>query len=397
MSAKARRPADCNGERDKHMYCPRCGTQNAANAPACVSCGGLLPVVVAGVVPVQVKTSGLAIAAFVLGILSLFTLGVTALPAIVLGVIALIVIGQSGGRLAGTGLAVVGMVLPVFSFVVVLGAVMMPALARTRQLAFRMTCGTNLSGLGKAMLIYADDYNGELPRAGGRSTQWAATTPDWLGVDRRQAFDLAADDSGGQASISSSLYLLVKYAQVTPKSFVCKGDVGTTEFVPFPDMSLPRDFELRDAWDFGPPEDSSKHCSYAYHMPYGQFALTTSNEPGFAVAADRNPWIDSPSGVRADFSRFKPDVHPFAGTTNQARNGNAMTHQLDGQNVLFLDGHVEFAKRAFCGVENDNIYTISSSPTAGDPLGTPPTLGSQPANRKDSLLVNDPISPTKGR
>ncbi|MBN1974535.1 MAG: hypothetical protein JW787_12925 [Sedimentisphaerales bacterium] len=41
--------------------------------------------------------------------------------------------------------------------------VMMPALARTRQVAFRMVAGTNLSSIGKAMLIYANDYDDEFP------------------------------------------------------------------------------------------------------------------------------------------------------------------------------------------------------------------------------------------
>ncbi len=41
--------------------------------------------------------------------------------------------------------------------------VLMPALGRTRQLSFRMTSGTNLSGIGKACLIYANDHQDELP------------------------------------------------------------------------------------------------------------------------------------------------------------------------------------------------------------------------------------------
>ncbi len=39
----------------------------------------------------------------------------------------------------------------------------MPALARTRQVAFRMTSGTNLSGIGKACMVYADDHDDEYP------------------------------------------------------------------------------------------------------------------------------------------------------------------------------------------------------------------------------------------
>jgi len=75
-------------------------------------------------------------------------------------------------------------------------------------------------------------------------------------LDRRQrttAFGLTNDGSGGKASISSCFYLLVKYAEVTPKSFVCKGDSGTSEFK-LADITanLGSGFELIDAWDFGP-------------------------------------------------------------------------------------------------------------------------------------------------
>ncbi|MFO7906770.1 MAG: hypothetical protein R6U98_29210, partial [Pirellulaceae bacterium] len=43
------------------------------------------------------------------------------------------------------------------AIIALLMGIMMPALARVRQMAYRMLCGTNLSGLGKVMLIYAND------------------------------------------------------------------------------------------------------------------------------------------------------------------------------------------------------------------------------------------------
>ncbi|MBN2133858.1 MAG: prepilin-type N-terminal cleavage/methylation domain-containing protein, partial [Sedimentisphaerales bacterium] len=120
--------------------------------------------------------------------------------------------------------------LVVIAIIALLMGILMPALSRVRQLAFRMTCGTNLSGIGKAMLIYSNDYEDELPRAGGRSTTWGVVS-DWTAADRYQAFGVSrADNTGGSATISSCFYLLVKYAEVTPKSFICKGDAGTTEF-----------------------------------------------------------------------------------------------------------------------------------------------------------------------
>jgi prepilin-type N-terminal cleavage/methylation domain-containing protein len=288
--------------------------------------------------------------------------------------------------------------LVVIAIIALLMGILMPALARVRQLAFRMTCGTNLSGIGKAMLIYANDYEDELPRAGGRNTQWGLlpNATSWMQTDRRQAFGLATDGTGGKASISSCFYLLIKYSEVTPKSFICKGDAGTNEFKLSDQTGLRTDFELIDAWDFGPPTESYKHCSYTYHIPFGLYALTTSNEPGFAVAADRNPWIKSPAADPQNFTNFRPDVAYVGGalgTSDTAKLGNTIGHQLDGQNVLFLDSHVEFAKRSYCSIEDDNIYTLSDDTTGkGSIKGVFPTPSATlaPTNRKDSLLVHDP-------
>ena len=123
-----------------------------------------------------------------------------------------------------------------------------------------------------------------------------------------------------------------------------------------------------------------------------QYALTVSSEPGFAVAADRNPWLASPAGPANDFADFKVDLQGYPGTAEQAKKGNALAHQSEGQNVMFLDTHVDFEKRAYCSVEDDNIYTLATgSLDKGLPLGTMPTSGlATPVNRKDSVLVHDP-------
>jgi prepilin-type N-terminal cleavage/methylation domain-containing protein len=280
--------------------------------------------------------------------------------------------------------------LVVIAIIALLMGILMPALSRVRQLAFRMTCGTNLSGIGKAMLIYANDYEDELPRAGGRTTEWGQTR-DWTAADRYTAFGVSrTDNSGGTASISSCFYLLVKYAEVTPKSFICKGDAGTTEFK-LSELDVGSDFELIEAWDFGPPAEAYQHCSYSYHNPFGLYALTVSSEPGFAVAADRNPWIKSPAGDPPAIGDFVPDLTAYGGSSEQAQVGNAIQHQNDGQNVLFLDSHVSFEKRAYCSVEDDNIYTVSANANAADPLGTmPQASNAEPFSRKDAVLIHDP-------
>jgi hypothetical protein len=263
------------------------------------------------------------------------------------------------------------------------------SLQRTRAIDHRMPCGTNLFGIGKAMLLYSNDYQDEFPRAGGGRSVWTGRVADWQAKDRKAAYGLDPNCAGGQVSISASLYLLVKYTEVTPRSFMCPGDRGVKEFTLETNRRRDDKSALIDLWDFGP--DPSKHCSFAYQMLYGGHALTVSSEPGFAIAADRNPWMDE-KRVRS-FPHFKPPVDPLQSTPEQNRLGNALAHKGDGQNVLFLDTHVEFKRQSCCSLENDNIYT--SWDGADKIRGRPPKLGSRPADAKDSLLVNDPPAARK--
>jgi prepilin-type processing-associated H-X9-DG protein len=259
-----------------------------------------------------------------------------------------------------------------------------PAAKKLQLYAHRIQCSDNLSQIGKAMLIYANDYDGVLPRSGGRNTLWASTVPNWKANNRFSAYGIPVNGYGGQASISSCFYLLVKYMNAAPKTFVCPSDAGTTEFK-LADVDA-GNRELIDLWDFGP--EARKHCSYAYHMPFGLYALTTSSHPGMAVAADRNPWIDSLASAAKEMMLFNPK-----GGRDAVKSGNAIAHNHEGQNVLFLDGHVAFEDHSFCGVQNDNIYTFWDG---GDiRFGAKPTYiyGSQPQDRFDSLLVHDPAPP----
>jgi prepilin-type N-terminal cleavage/methylation domain-containing protein len=243
--------------------------------------------------------------------------------------------------------------LVVIAIIALLMSILMPALARVRELAQRVVCGTNLSGIVKAATVYAnDDDTGRLPKAGLPSCPWGTDPgPNFEEPLMQNAF------TGGTATVSSSLYLLVKRDYTSAKQFMCKSDPGVTEFK-HADPALP--------WDFGPnPQD---HVSYAYHFPYEvdtvNHSLTASAEPGKAVVADRNPMDAGLEGL-----------------------WNSVLHQEEGQNVAYIDTHVKFNKTPRVGINDDNIYTVYNGPT-GD--GDPPSAVLGPFSRIDSVLINDP-------
>ena len=261
--------------------------------------------------------------------------------------------------------------------------------SKPREQAGRMLCRANLGMIGRAMFLYASDFE-DLPRAGGGpEPEWGPVV--WNADNRATAYNVRSGLPSGEASISSCFYLLVKYLEMPTRLFVCPGDIGTSPFE-LAEEDASTDFELTDAWDFGAvPYDN---CSYTYHTPFSMYALTQASDPNLPVAADRNPWIKSPAfepdPVR--YANFIPDIPNYPGTVEDARRGNANVHEGDGQNVLFLDGRVAFEHRSYCGVDYDNIYTRSVIAKSADPRGAMPVVGSieWPANEKDSLLLHDP-------
>ena len=177
------------------MNCPKCGKGNPDDNKTCNFCNSPLIQSSPPDGEIVVKISTRAVASFVCAIAGIAALVLTValgspVPAVVFavlaacavlfGIIGLVEIDVSGGRRTGMAFAIIGIVIP---SLIVLFLFAEAALYRPRSVAFRMVCGTNLSGIGKAMMIYANDYADELPKAGGHSTRWTGHTPAWDGLD----------------------------------------------------------------------------------------------------------------------------------------------------------------------------------------------------------------------
>lgn len=133
-----------------------------------------------GIAAAPAITSGLAVASLVLGILGIFTCGLSAIVGLVLGIIAQIKINKSQGRLSGSGLTIAGICTSVISLALVLlilPGLLLPALARAKQKAMTINCVSNMKQMGLAMRMYSDDHTNQLPAA----MAWSDSVSNYVG------------------------------------------------------------------------------------------------------------------------------------------------------------------------------------------------------------------------
>jgi len=290
--------------------------------------------------------------------------------------------------------------LVVIAIIAMLMSILMPALARVRFIAQRVVCGTHLSGFGKSMLTYANDFKDKYPRGGGKDSYWGplqgaagwdasrlTVPPEQLG-----AFGAWQD---APATIGSCLFLLIKYADAGTKIFICGGDTASEEFDLQDSDYQPNTVyqqDITEAWDFG--GNPARHYSYAYQVPFGTIAtsyypLTPYSESDMAIMADRSPYL-----VLVPEPPLPPVFYVYPGTKEQEKLGNSLNHRSEGQNVLFNDGHVDYHEKPYCGADRDNIYTML--PTRAD---VPKECGDDPPDvfdpdvvprsKIDSILINE--------
>jgi hypothetical protein len=139
----------------------------AARTPAESPPTSLSPVFARTATTVATKTSRLAIASLALGILGVFTCGVTALIGLILGIVAMVKIRRSQGALRGDGNAQAGIVVSGISLLVVLLFAVFAKFAGVPHAQF-VTCMCQVKELSRVMCTYAYDNQNHYPAA----TNW---------------------------------------------------------------------------------------------------------------------------------------------------------------------------------------------------------------------------------
>lgn len=279
------------------------------------------------------------------------------------------------------GISSIGLLVTILVILFAL-TLLVPMSIRVRQPSRGIFCGTNLKGLGTACIVYANDSDDWYPKLGKGS--WSKE----LGYSYEDS-EFKPYEYVGPCTITSSLYLLVREADVSPRSFVCP----QSEETPF-DGPNTKGLNIVELWDFG--ANPYEHVSYAYHQPYSRYRADSNRSASFAIMADMNPWMENGDFIPQG-QKIEPPQIIQLNDPKTWKLGNATSHRInemfkkvEGQYVLYADGHTSFEKTPNVGVKNDNIYTYWSTyenPTEQDKQGGTAPTGRSPEN--DAKSVTD--------
>jgi len=259
--------------------------------------------------------------------------------------------------------------LVVVAIIALLISILLPSLSRARELSKRTVCASNLRGIGQAMYIYAQDGDKFPVTSGYKSAGQACTF--WY-------FRTTVPPTQGVPSPTADLWIMIRNNNTTPKQFICPSTADN------PDPAQ----DILSYYDFL----SGSNLSYAYQYQHAQNRpiLGTADDPTFTIAADANPYI-------------KGQVTSVAKSDRESQwKGNSTNHtNREGQNMLFLDGHVDFLKAPDAGPAGlsdvatiagprfrDNVYTthvLNAKVDAGDKNFTSNVVN--PGDRSDVILV----------
>ncbi|MGC8541303.1 MAG: type II secretion system protein [Phycisphaerae bacterium] len=299
--------------------------------------------------------------------------------------------------------------LVVISIIALLIAILLPSLARAKELANRAVCSANIRGIIQSCYIYAQSNNSQFPATMSAPTGSLAITaggapggPNTTPASPQTAGAVTSAWYTGTATASdplSCLWMLVLQGQDTPKSFICPSDpIATTPSLEY---------------------QTTTSTSAQYYFNFDNNLATAANTNGqgesYSIACPWNDsggvggwWTDnsgsdvpevsdmapaSPGSVTTSGSTLQRNTaQPVTGNTYGNYIYNSGNHNGDGQNVGFGDDHVSWEVNPYVGQSGDNIFTFQSA--AADGPGTSGYNGGQSqvtsSTTAVSMLFNTP-------
>lgn len=264
--------------------------------------------------------------------------------------------------------------LVVVAIIALLISILLPSLARARELAKRLVCAANIKGIATSMKIYANENEEKWPQPAfkpgplGDDPEIAYTDqtimPDGScadlmdacnanpgGLTRLDESDAHPQDGSTALSVTRAYWMLVRSGETTAKQFICPSSGDNADLTEQTDLF----------YDFF----SMANISYAFQVPFGpqQTRASENIDPRMPLGGDHGPYSVSdqmPNPPQDYHQDTSPRVwQPF----NSPNHGG--TSAGEGQNVLYQDGHATFERKPIVGIDGDNIYshmTLNAEP-----------------------------------
>ena len=267
-------------------------------------------------------------------------------------------------ELSGHGETTIGLGFCLFWFLLTIWVVFFEGLGPRMEPGTRSRCASNLHGLAICMRVYANTYSNQYPAIGYGKLVTGADGATRTEIDTQAA-----------------LWLIVTEGNSSADVLVCPHDRGAMFFKGVPNPANP--FPMVDSDGQAVAQGGSRSWSYSYQVPNAKNGVgnpsipNNNNNTKFAILADRAPDHDNlfllTSGLRTPTGRpitdwktaeeYLKSLPATGGSAGRPSKDmiNSPNHGGDGQNVLFQDGHVRFYAHPFCGINDDNIYTVATS------------------------------------
>ena len=227
-----------------------------------------------------------------------------------------------------------------------------------------ITCASQLRELGNATAMYHNDFEGKNPVPWTDNAVKAGFGTGWYNTKGSNTcsrwYDPTWKDWDKQPTVGGCLFLLVKYEDVAPKSFVCPSDVNGEEMDMEDAIALnPLLTDLADVNDF----QTGYNLSYSMNDPWGN-PLDYSSPENMPFLADQSNKFDTETFRERPYTGTGPNYKSTGFWTDEGDkegsdegHGNSNNHRTECQNVLFASGYVEGYETPTIGIDGDNIYT----------------------------------------
>ncbi len=276
--------------------------------------------------------------------------------------------------------------LVVISIIALLIAILLPSLARAKELANRAVCAANVRGIVQSMFIYAQSNQSQFPSVLPPASTTYQNGPGAAATDSAGNIGTILDSVYGsnawqEGSPMACMWLMVLSGQITPKSFICPSDLLAT--APSDEYSSNSTYYSNFGVVKGTVSTTGQGESYSISFPWndmngafivGSWWNTNAASAELPMVSDMAPAADSSAAGNAQRDPTQAMANTYGNFIFNSGN-----HNGDGQNVGFGDAHVAWCMTPYVGENRDNIFTYASSGgvagggTALTPAGTAPS------------------------